>query len=212
MNDSINIEWKGGFEQFGIERKAEFGNMFMDVNGNLYGAGYDQTFGNYQICGTWSEKKIEFIIQYFSSHIVMYTGTTKDGKRFEGDWEIDHDNKGTFWIEICMQKWTGTYTQNKNTSPLSMEMSFNEAKASGTKNMKGSFFGTGKDDEGFYVIRGTQDMVYQNVSFTKSYIEDEIIRYIHYNGTFSKQNGLAALKGYWTEPGKSYGAFNLLQA
>ena len=191
MNDAINVAWKGGFEQFGIERQAKFANMFMDLNGNVYGAGFDQTFGNYQICGTWTEKKLEFILQYFSSHTIFYTGTTEDGKRFEGKWEIDHDNNGTFWIEIEMQKWQGNHTTKKNTVPCNMEMSFNESKCTAGKSVKGCFFGTGKDEEGCYVIRGTQDLTHHSASFTKSYLGEEIKRYIHYNGTFSKQNGKA---------------------
>jgi len=68
MEDPIEVTWEGGFTQFGYEKKNSFANMHFDINGNVFGSGLDKDHGDYQICGTWTEQQIEFIINYFSSH------------------------------------------------------------------------------------------------------------------------------------------------
>lgn len=197
MADNLKVEWTGAFEQFGLSRPMDFKNMYMDLNGNVFGVGADQV-GDFQLSGIWRNTHIEFIKTYFASHVIFYTAKTEDGKRFEGSWRIPNSCEGTFWIEIKIPNWSGELTESKKQKKLSFDMQVTPQ----------GVFGLGQDDGGQYVIKGTHDEKFSCVSFVKSYLGGS--NKTCYNGAMVMARGGRKVKGVWcVKDTKNFGYFEL---
>ena len=197
MADNLKVEWTGSFEQFGHEQPMDFKNMYMDLNGNVFGVGADH-IGDFQLTGIWKTSHIEFIKTYFAAHVIFYTATTEDGKSFQGKWKIQGSCEGTFKIEIKLPTWTGELTENKRQKKLSFDMQITSQ----------SVFGLGRDDMGFYVIKGFFDQKHTCVSFVKSYLGGS--NKICYNGAMLETDNGKTVKGVWCiKDSKNFGYFEL---
>jgi hypothetical protein len=197
MADNLKVEWTGAFEQFGLSRPMDFKNMYMDLNGNVFGVGADQV-GDFQLSGIWRNTHIEFIKTYFASHVIFYTAKTEDGKRFEGSWRIPDSCEGTFWIEIKIPSWSGKFTESKKQEKFSFDMQVSPQ----------GVFGLGQDKEGFYVIKGTHDEKFSCVNFVKSYLGGS--NRICYNGAMVMAKAGRKVKGVWcVKDTTNFGYFEL---
>ena len=198
MAENLRVEWTGSYEQFGHEQPMEFKNMYMDLNGNIFGVGSND-LGDFQITGTWTPKGLEFIKTYYSSHIIFYTATTIDGKRFEGNWKIPDSCEGSFWVEIILPTWSGIYTNNKKETEISLDMQITPS----------AIFGIGRDDMGSFVTKGSYDEHFSAVSFTRSYLGQKMV---NYNGVLMMTKNGRMVKGVWTiRDTDTYGNFELTE-
>merc|ERR1711957_99421 len=191
---AFKIKWKGGFEQFGQENEVEFSNMYMDLNGNIYGDGSDAV-GNFTISGVWGDN-VQFTKQYIGAHAVQYSGTTEDGKKVTGRWEIPGNCDGTFWLKV--KEWKGWYKQGGDKNDMDLDMQVSPE----------GVFGLGMDVVGKFVIRGYYDPNQSCVSFVKQYIGQHAV---HYNGSmYLKDDGEKhTIKGVWNIPNQCHGYFKL---
>ena len=74
------------------------GEMTLDltvVNNKISGNGTDVT-GNFTIRGTVDEDDIQFDKQYIGKHLVSYKGSSTNGKKYKGTWDIKNNTSGKF--------------------------------------------------------------------------------------------------------------------
>jgi hypothetical protein len=96
----IKVTWSGGFEYDGQEYDVTYQNIYIDVNGNVFGDGSDFV-GEFIISGTWDKHgTVRFIKQYSGRHTVYYTGVSDDDQNVCGRWKISGDSEGGFWLSV----------------------------------------------------------------------------------------------------------------
>lgn len=196
-NDQLRtkVKWSGTFTQFDTDYEMHFDNMYMDINGNICGAGSDD-IGDFIINGQDDgDTEVYFIKQYKGAHAVHYKGES-DGSTVTGTWEIPGNCDGTFDLTIHLQGWTGWFKQggDKNDMELNLQVD------------NGGVFGYGMDEIGRFVMRGYTDMTQNCVSFVKSYLGQHQVMY---NGAWFKKDGKEYIKGVWTIPGNGHGWFKM---
>jgi len=192
--DDQVVSWSGFFIQGGISNEMALDNMQIGFDGSISGTGED-AIGAFTITGAMNADRSFTFDKVYDAHTVSYKGEM-EGTKLKGTWCLPEQDEEEFEISLNASGWVGNFVFDGTKTEMLLNMGISG----------GGVFGTGTDDVGGFVLRGTTDG--EDFNFVKQYIGAHQVLYF---GKRRGGEGSLLVKGKWTIPGNCDGTFALKQ-
>lgn len=193
--DEFEIKWKGWMKCDGVKDKFTINNMQANMEGKIWGHGSDE-FGKYKIRGKvlWEHHRFKFKREYSNdSPDETFKGKIVNGHTWIGTFKDTDDDKGTFQLQCCTDKYKGCAWQDGVPEKLWCNMDVYDG-----------IYGNGKDEGGQFIVRGHTDDDEGLCWFYKQYHDGETILF---HGV--TQDNFDNITGRWKIQGERGGRFHL---
>jgi len=196
--EGANAPWSGFYVQGGIENDMKFDDMSIGFDGGIAGSGSDAN-GGFTIEGTMGgDAAFTFNKTYESGVVVVYSGNM-DGTSMKGNWNLPDQDPEEFEISLSANSWNGWFEQGGDKNGMDLNLTA----------QNGGVFGSGTDEVGPFVCRGTHDEGSGDFNFAKQYIGQHQVLYF---GKAKGDSGSMRVQGKWSIPGNCDGTFLLQES